>query len=161
MKIRGNILEKNIFKQSRVFRSITLLMAIFNVVYVSVVIYKSKISKPLLGQGIITEQEYSQLQNLTNYTSFIEVVFIILALVSIFLIFTKKHKCLLKGYFVIQLTFLIAMFTINVMLAWMFDAPSGDMSLNLIGPFLILFWAFIYFIFKKTYRILIKKATKV
>jgi len=26
----------------------------------------------------------------------------------------------------------------------MFDVPSGDMSQNLIGPFLIMFWVFIF-----------------
>src|SRR5699024_9201641 len=151
--MKEDIPKKNNFKQSGVFRFIVLLMAILNVVYVSIVLYKSKIIKPLLAKPTITEQEFFQLQNLTNYTYFLEVVFIILALIGTFLIFTKKHKRLLKSFFVIHLIFLMAMFILNQSLAWMFDAPSGDMSQNLIGPFLIMFWVFIFLIIKKAYHV--------
>jgi len=58
VKMNEDIHKKNNFKQSGVFRFIVLSMAILNVVYVSIVLYKSKISKPLLAKPTITEQEF-------------------------------------------------------------------------------------------------------
>lgn len=149
--MKSKIRENNFFKQSALFRFIIILMAILHVVYVSIAIYKSHISKPLLGQSHITKGEYSQLENLTNYTTFLEIVFILLILIGTFLIFTNKHKRLFNSYFVIQLTFLIAIAILNRVLAWIFDAPAGDLSQNLIIPFIIMFFVLMYFIIRRLF----------
>ncbi|WP_210467927.1 hypothetical protein [Sporosarcina sp. 6E9] len=152
-----NNIENNIFKRSGMFRLIIVLMAISNVIYVAIEIYKSKISKPLLGKPEITKLEYSELVNLSNYSSTFEVIFIILAIVSAALVFTGKYKPLLKSYIVIQLTFLISIYSVNLILAWILDAPSGNMTQLLIGPFIFTFVILIYFVIKNSYQILIAK----
>ncbi|WP_432355726.1 hypothetical protein [Sporosarcina sp. A2] len=156
-EMEQNNIEKNIFKRSRMFRLIIVLMAISNVIYVAIEIYKSKISEPLLGKSEITKLEYYELENLSNYSSTFEAIFIILAIIGTSLAFTGKYKPLLKSYIVIQLTFLISICSANAILAWIFDAPSGNMTQLVMGPFLLIFGTLIYFVIKNTYRILIVK----
>ncbi|MBO1914058.1 hypothetical protein J4G37_55740, partial [Microvirga sp. 3-52] len=64
---------------------------------------------------------------------------------------------LLKSYIVIQLTFLISIYSVNLILAWILDAPSGNMTQLLIGPFIFTFVILIYFVIKNSYQILIAK----
>lgn len=154
LKRKIDILKNNIFKQSHIFRLSLYLMIILNVLYVSIAIYKSKISAPLLGKSNITADEFAEVLSLTKYTSFLEVVFIALSLGTILLVFTKKYKQLQKSYVVIQLIVLISIFLINEVLAWIFNAPAGDVSQNLIGPFAMTFWFSVYLIIKNTYLIL-------
>lgn len=122
--------------------------------YVSIEIYKSKISKPLLGKSEITKLEFSKLETLSNYGSTFEAAFLILSIFGVFLVFTKKYKPLLKSYIVIQLTFLISILTLNNVLAWAFDAPIGNMTQLLFIPFILVFGVLVYFVIKGIFRVL-------
>lgn len=146
--------EGNVFKKSGLFRLIILLMFLLNVVYVSIEIYKAKISNPLLGNSEVTKLEFAKLETLSNYTSTFETAFLLLSIIGTFLIFIKRYKPLLKSYIVIQLTFLTSILILNNALAWIFDAPTGNMTQLLFGPFTLLLGVLIYFVIKGISRVL-------
>lgn len=142
-------LKKSMFKQSGVYRLILLLMFIANGLFVSIEIYRNRIIEPLLGKSIISKASYVKIESLSTYSYWFEVAFIILALVSVFLVIAKKHTSLLKSYLFIQSIFLVSLFALNSVLSWFFDVVIGDTIRDLIGPFFLLLYMFIYFVVKR------------
>ncbi|MBP1968374.1 magnesium-transporting ATPase (P-type) [Virgibacillus natechei] len=142
-------MKKNIFKQSILYRFILLLMFLVNGAYVSIEIYKAKISEPLLDKSGLTHLEYSKIELLSHYARIFEGIFITLAIISIFVLFIKKYKGLLKSYIFIQLLFLISIFILNSVLSTSFGVIVGNTVRNLIGPFILLIGVLIYFVITK------------
>lgn len=143
--------KENIFQKSVVFRFIILLILISNIIYVSIEIYKSQISKSLVNKSEITELVFSKLVTFSNYALIFEFVFLLLSLASVVIMFIKTYRPLLVSYLVIQSLFLMSLFVLNNVLAWIFDAPVGNMTQLLYVPFILVFAVFIYFVVKKTF----------
>lgn len=143
--------KENIFQKSGVFRFILLLMLISNIVYVSIEIYKSQISKSLVYKSKMIELAFSKLVTLSNYTLVIETAFLILSLMGLVMMFIKMYRPLLASCLVIQLVFLTSMLTLNNILAWVFEAPVGNMTQLLYAPFVLVLAILIYFVVKNTF----------
>lgn len=141
-------MKNSILKQSVLYRFILIFMFLVNGVYVSIEIYRANIIKPLLEKSGLTRGEYTKVASLSRYAEIFERVFIVLAVVSVFLLFMKKYKPLIKSYMYTQLIFLTSLFVLNMILSKSFDVPAGSAVLNLITPFALLIGVFIYFVIK-------------
>jgi len=130
-------------KQNKAFYILTLV--VLNLVYVSIEIYKSKISEPLLGKPNITKLEFSKIETLSNFAYYFEVAFLIVSIIWTSLLFLKKYKPQFKKSIFIQLSFLIIVFIFNYTLSWIFDAPVGNLTQLLFGPLGYVIGAIIYF----------------
>ncbi len=144
--------KKKLFNQNNILRILILLQVFINMAYVSIEIYKSTVSKPLLGKLEITQGEFTKIRTLSNYASFFEIAFLIIIIVYITMIFIKKYKPFLKGSILIQLTALISLFILNYVFAIVFNAPVGNLTQLLFIPLLITLGVTIYLIFKSLLR---------
>ena len=138
--------EKNIFKQSRVFRLYLMLLSLLSMVYVAIEIYKAKISKPLLLKAEITQLEFMELATLSTYAYYFESALATLSVIGVFLIFIKKYRPFLTSFIVIQLAYLVALFMLSNVLSWIFVAPIGNLTQHLIAPFILTVGMLIYFL---------------
>lgn len=148
-KIQNN---KKLFNQSNIFHILILLQVFINMAYVSIEIYKSTVSKPLLDKLELTHNEFAKLVTLSNYASFFENAFLIIVVIYSIMAFTKKYEPFLKDSILIQLTSLSILFIFNYVLAMIFDAPAGNLTQLLFIPLVITFVGIIYFMLKTLFR---------
>lgn len=132
----------NFFKQNRMFY--VFVFVLLNIAYVSIEIYKSIISEPLLFKNEITQSEFAEVQTLSNFAYFFEISFLILSIIWTLFMFSKKYKYSLRRSLFIQLLLLIALFILNCTLSWLFDVPVGNLVQLLFGPFVFVIGALIY-----------------
>ncbi|MDT8860382.1 hypothetical protein N0O92_09060 [Alkalihalobacillus sp. MEB130] len=128
--------KKFAFKQSGVFLVAILLLTLFNIGYVSIEIYKSSMSQPMVSGSTITEAEFSRLSTLSQYALILETAFLILIILNICLTITKRNKLVLIGI-LLHLGFLIVLFSVNTVIAAIFHAPVGNMRQIVYIPFII------------------------
>ncbi|TFJ90658.1 hypothetical protein [Lentibacillus salicampi] len=136
-----------ILKRSRIFY--ILVLALLNMTYVSIEIYKSKISKPLLENSKITQLEFAKLESMSNYALLFETAFLIISVIWTLLMFTKKYEPTIKSSIPIQLLLLVSLLILNCTLSWLFDAPIGNLTQLLFGPIVFTSGAVIYFLLSK------------
>lgn len=135
---------RNPFKQSNTFYIVILVC--LNIAYVSIEIYKSSVSEPLLGRTGITQAEFSKLETISHYALFFENAFLIVSIIWAVLMFSKNYMPSLKGSIFIHLSLLIVLFMLNCALAWIFNAPIGNVTQLLLGPLVLVFGALFYFL---------------
>ncbi|MHA6261549.1 hypothetical protein ACXYMX_16940 [Sporosarcina sp. CAU 1771] len=145
--------KENIFQKSSVFRFIILLMLISNVAYVSIEIYKSQFIKSFVNKVDMTEVAFSKLVTLSNYALVFESVFLLLSILGVVMMFIKIYRPLLASYLVAQLLFLTSVLVLNNTLAWVFEAPAGNMTQLLYAPFVLAVATLIYFFVKNAFLI--------
>ena len=143
---------RTFLRQNRLFRLYLVLLAILNIAYVSIEIYKAKVSEPLLVKAEITQLEFLRLETLSSYAWYFESAIIVLMFVSIFLICTKKYRHFLKGFIAIHLAYLVTFFLLGNALSWIFVAPVGNLTQQLVYPILLILGVLIYSIIKRSFK---------
>ncbi|MFB9973188.1 hypothetical protein FPQ10_08530 [Allobacillus sp. SKP2-8] len=129
--------------KSSKFIFITILL-ILNLGYISIEIYKSILSKPL--GPTITQSEFSRISTLSDFAYLFEVAFILVSLTWILLMFIKRNRTHFIQHAGIHASLLISLFVINYILSWSFNAPVGNLTQLLYGPFVFVIGAMIYFV---------------
>ena len=146
MGIINNV--RTFLRQNKVFGLYLVLLAILNIAYVSIEIYKSKISEPLLLKAEITQLEFLRLETLSTYAWYFESAIIVLMFISVFLICTKKYHNFLKEFIAIHLVYLVTFLLLGNALSWIFVAPVGNLTQQLVFPIILILGALVYFITK-------------
>lgn len=146
---------RSLMNQNKIFVLYLLLLAILNMAYVSIEVYKAKISEPLLVKGEITKLEFLRLETLSSYTSYFESTIIVLMFISVFLVCTKKYRHLLRSFIAIHLAYLVTFLLLGNALSWIFVAPVGNLTQQLIFPFILILGVLFYFIINSSSKNLI------
>lgn len=152
-------MDKNILKQSIMYRVLFVVMFIGNGLYVGGKLYGYHITKDFSNGDAISESTASLLHSIWQYTAVFETVFIWTSFIGALMIFTWKYRFLLKSYLLMQLAFFIVLGVINSALAWIFSVDMLNMLQNLFYPFVFLLAVFIYFLFKNIFRAMNKASS--
>jgi glucan phosphoethanolaminetransferase (alkaline phosphatase superfamily) len=136
-------------KQFGAFWLMLIVMLLLNIVYISIKLYKSNISKPMLAKSEITQAEFARLHTLSNYALSIESSFLIVLIITMIIMFSKKHKSLIYRSLVLLLSFLILLLAVNIVATQIFDAPIGNNVQLLFVPILLVAGVFIYVVLRK------------
>lgn len=119
---------------------------LINIAYISIEIYKSIISEPLLLKAKITRLEFLKLETLSTYAWYLESAIIVLMFASVLFVCTKKYRSYLKSFIVVHLVYIGVFLLLGNILSWIFVAPVGNLTQQLIYPIMLLLVVLLYYI---------------
>ena len=144
-------INKQIFTKSNypVYFSFVLL-AIINFMYVV-----AEINKPHILQSMgydttkssvyqVSQAEVERLSTVSNYSLQFESAFIIVSLLCLIFLLTKKVRPFFTGLIIMTFSFFSLLFILNIALAAIFEVPQGNLTQLLIIPFQSLVFICIY-----------------
>ncbi|MUV38956.1 hypothetical protein JNUCC1_02828 [Lentibacillus sp. JNUCC-1] len=121
-------------------------LTVLNLCYVSIEIYKSKFTQPLIGKSHITEAEFSKFETLSNYAYYFESAFLIVSIVWTLLMCSKKYQLSFKSGMIAQFTLLFVWYVVNSILSVLFKAPIGNLTQLLWLPIVFAVVGVVYFV---------------
>lgn len=148
--IRSKI-NKQIFAKSNypVYFSFVLL-AIINIFYVTAEINKPNVLKSM-GYDItessvfqVSKAEIERLSAVSNYSLQFESAFIIISLLCMIFLLTKRVRPFFTSLIIMTFGFFSILFLLNISLAAIFEAPQGNLTQLLVIPFQLLVLTCIY-----------------
>lgn len=142
--------NKQIFKRNYPFYFIFLLLTVINLLYVRAEVNRPNILKSMGYNFIessvfqVSQTEVEKLATVHNYSLLFESAFLVISLLCILLLFTKKVRPLFKSLLIMTFIFFLCLFILNITLATIFGAPPGNLTQLLLIPFQFLFLSGIY-----------------
>lgn len=149
--MRISKINKQIFAKSNYpVYFIFVLLTITNLLYVLSEVNKPNIIKSM-GYDIteysvfqVSQSEVERLSRISNYSHLFESAFIIISLLCIILLLTKKVRPFFRSLMFIAFSFFLFLYILNITLAILFDAPQGNLIQLLLIPSQFLFLVGIY-----------------
>lgn len=142
--------NKQIFKRNYPLYFIFALLTFINLLYVSVEVNKPNILKAM-GYDVtkysvfsVSQSEVERLSAVSNYSLLFESAFIIISMLWIVFLLTKKVRPFFKSMMIITVNFFLFLFLLNIAFAIIFSTPYGNLVQLLIIPFQILLLVCIY-----------------
>lgn len=145
-EIISNIKESMLLKLYLVFFSLV------NFVYVFCEVLKSNYVNENSLNNTIEAYQFEYISSISSIANFLELLILSMFLIYLLITFVKKDKIAMKNFILINFSLFIGLFLINYMVSYVFSAPSGNATQQLIIPFLLTVLVAMFFVINTLYK---------
>lgn len=132
-------------------------IVVLNIVYVSLMLYAWKFSQSLGELTTLSKAEIVRLDSLASYTFLIEMILI--AVIGLNSILKIKRTSELPFFVSKNFLYLLSMFLLGCVVAWIMNVPVRMLTQQLIGPFFIVLAVYMYSLaFRLSKQLFVKKS---